>query len=100
MDELCGSHFSTSTIRSWGFPWSQDEGCEEVRHRKGLGLGKLFWESETLKPKHLPRRMLSRNWGSIPRGIDFSPPQPCPAWGSGNLNASLSMNVMCWSLRL
>ena len=27
-----------------GFPRSQDGGCEEVRHRKGLGLGKLFWE--------------------------------------------------------
>lgn len=25
-------------------------GCEEVRHRKGLGLGKLFWESGTLSP--------------------------------------------------
>lgn len=37
-----------------GFPPSQDGGCEEVRHRKGLGLGKLFWESGTLKPKHLP----------------------------------------------
>lgn len=33
-----------------GFPRSQDGGCEEVRHRKGLGLGKLFCESGTLSP--------------------------------------------------
>lgn len=33
-----------------GFPRSQDGGREEVRHRKGLGLGKLFWESGTLSP--------------------------------------------------
>ena len=61
MDELYGPTSPPLQSDPGGFPQSQDGGCEEVRHRKGLGLGKLFWESETLKPKHLPRRMLSRN---------------------------------------
>lgn len=77
VDELCRSRCFTPTIRSWGFRQSQDGGNEEVRHRKGLGLGKLFWELGTLSPA--PSKKDAESTGVPFPGGSTSPPTPSPA---------------------